>query len=90
MLKIFAATIVGSALALSATEAFAGHGCGCCGGYYAPAPAVAPAPMAAAPQGVRTYSYQPTQSNYRSYGRASGRTGKAYENANNKALGRGF
>lgn len=96
MLKFFIATVVVSAIALTATEVFAGHGrCGGGGYYYAPAPAVAPAPapapMAQAPQGYRTYSYQPAQPNYRPYGSwVSGRTGKAYENANNKALGRGF
>jgi hypothetical protein len=95
MLKFFVATVVVSAITLTATEAFAGRGR--CGGgyYYAPAPAVAPAPapapMAQAPQGYRSYSYQPTQSDYRAYGSwVSGRTGRAYENAANKSLGRGF
>jgi hypothetical protein len=47
--------------------------------------------MAAAPQGNRTYSYQPAQTDYRAYGSwTSGRTGRAYESATNKALGRGF
>ena len=95
MLKFFIATVVVSAIALTATEAFAGHGrCGGGGYYYAPAPVVAPAPapapMAQAPQGYRTYSYQPTTTTYRSYSRGGRSTVKAYENANNKALGRGF
>jgi len=93
MLKYISVSVVGLALVLSATDAFAGHRR--CGGYSAPAPAVAPAPapapMAAAPQGNRTYSYQPTQPNYGPYGDwVTGRTGRAYENAANKSLGRGF
>lgn len=92
MLKFIVAAIVSSAVILTATEAFAGHGrCGGGGYYYAPGPAVAPAPapvpMAAA-QGNRTYSYQPAAG---TYSRMSGRsTGRAYENATNKSLGRGF
>lgn len=100
MLKFLVATVVVSGIALTATEAFAGHGR--CGGgyyyYYAPAPAVAPAPapapMAQAPQGSRTYSYQPalTEPAYRSSGGVtwSRSTGRAYESAVNKSLGRGF
>lgn len=103
MLKFLAATIVGSAVVLSATDAFAGHGCRQGGGgvYYAPAPvAVAPAApqgtQAAAPQGVRTYSYQPVQTVqpvYRSYSRPmrGGRsTVRAYENGAFKSLGIGY
>jgi hypothetical protein len=91
MLKLVVATVVGSALALSATDAFAGGRR--CHSYYAPAPAAAPAPgavpMAQAPQGYRAYSYQPTQPSYQAYGSwVTG--GKAYESAVNKSLGRGF
>jgi hypothetical protein len=95
MLKSFIVTVVVSVIAFSATEAFAGHRRCSNGYYYAPAPAVAPAPspapMAQAPQDNRTFSYQPTQTDYRAYGSwVSGRTGRAYENAANKSLGRGF
>jgi hypothetical protein len=91
MLKFVVATVVGSALALSATDAIAGGRR--CHSYYAPAPVAAPAPgavpMAQAPQGYRAYSFQPTQPSYRAYGsRVTG--GNAYESAVNKSLGRGF
>ena len=98
MMKFIAATIVGSAVLLSATEAFAGHGCHCGGGGYYAAP-VAGAPvgsqgqLAAAPQGTRTYSYQPVQPVYRSYSRPmkGGRsTVRAYENGAFKSLGIGY
>ena len=78
--------------ALMVTEAQAfkwpgrrGGGCG----YVQPAPAAAQA-VVPAQTGVRAYSYQPAPAApvYRTY--RGGNTGRAYENATNKALGRGF
>ena len=85
--------VVGLGLLLSTPDAQAGRRRCCCGSAPAPvvvpAPVAAPAPMAQAPQAYRSYSYQPTaQPSYRPYG--SWVTGKAYESAVNKALGRGF
>jgi hypothetical protein len=91
--------VAGSGLLMLANEAQAGRR-RCCGCGYAPAPVVVPAPapapapvapaapMAAAPQGYRTYSYEPAEANYQPYG--SWVTGRAYESAINKSIGRGY
>ena len=75
---------------LMATEAQAGRGR--CGGtvYVQPAPVVAPAAAVPAQPGVRAFSYQPVTAApvFRTYRANTG--GRAYMNANNKALGRGF
>ncbi|HEX5104010.1 MAG TPA: hypothetical protein VFV87_09385 [Pirellulaceae bacterium] len=89
MLKFLAAGVVGCAgLVCTADQAAAGHRGGCCAPCAPAAVAPAPAPMAQAPQGYRAYSYQPAPSSYRAYG--TWVTGRAYENAANKSLGRGF
>ena len=83
-------------LMLVCDEAQAGRRRCCCGGgapapvvVPAPAPPVAPpAPTAAAPQATRTYSYEPDA--YTSDWFGGSRSGRAYENAANKSLGRGF
>jgi hypothetical protein len=55
----------------------------------APAPPVAPpAPTAAAAQATRTYSYEPDA--YASDWFGGSGSGRAYESAINKSLGRGF
>ena len=94
MLKFIAAGVLGCAgLVCSADQAAACHRGGCCApcapAAVAPMPAMPGMPAtAAAPQGYRTYSYQPSAG---TYSRSSGRsTGRAYENAANKSLGRGF
>lgn len=57
--------------------------------YVQPAPAAAQA-VVPAQTGVRAYSYEPAPAAllYRTY--RGGGAGRAYENATNKALGRGF
>jgi hypothetical protein len=80
-----------AALMVTEAQAFgwAGRRGGC--GYAQPAPAAAPVAAVPAPTGVRAYSYQPTVTapvtTYRAY-RDTG--GRAYTNAINKSLGRGF
>jgi len=92
MFKTLASSVAVLALIATASTAFAGHGR--CDGYYAPAPVAAPAPavapQASAPQGYRAFSYQPSEPANRSFSRGSRSTGRAYENAINKSVGRGF
>ena len=94
MLKFIAAGVLGCAgLVCSADQASACHRGGCCQPC-APATVATPMPgmpaTAAAPQGYRTYSYQPAAPTvqYRTNSRSTG--GRAYESAINKSLGRGF
>ena len=79
--------------ALMVTEAQAGiFGRGRCGApvYVQPAPAAAPVATVPTQAGVRAFSYQPAPAGqvYRTYRANTG--GRAYTNATNKALGRGF
>jgi hypothetical protein len=80
--------------ALMATEAQAGiFGRGGCDAVYVqPAPAAVPTAAVPAQPGVRAFSYQPVPAapvmTYRAYRGTTG--GRAYTNATNKALGRGF
>ncbi|HEX5102262.1 MAG TPA: hypothetical protein VFV87_00520 [Pirellulaceae bacterium] len=96
MLKYVAIGAVFCGLIVLASDAQAGRR-GCCCGYsggtvVAPAPVPPPPapPTAAAPDSTRTFSYEPAmyQPTYGAYG--SWVSGRAYESAINKSLGRGF
>jgi hypothetical protein len=80
--------------ALMVTEAQAGIFGGRCGApvYVQPAPVVAQTAAVPTQPGVRAFSYQPAPAGpattFRAYRTNAG--GRAYTNATNKALGRGF